>query len=507
MPRKQTSIRVSPRAALTLDAIASSWSVSRDAAVRRLLAGYLETQSTLAEDDRSIHISTLLRYPPIPPGRTTPDGRVRVAVRLDEGVADAASALALRLPGQAQRQAHHDYAGRPLTDACLCAITVERPYEEIGLEGLPSVLRHREALGLWRLVVAATATLAEERALRRPTDPRVPVALREEGVGWHSPWRFEVAAHLARRLLVGPQRERNRAMLWDQTSLFEALEHDLFNTVDFDHELLAGLDFSTSSAEGRGGGAVWRAERAVARTAIAAWLRSSRSRSHVVKPPGWRLSMPAGWSSRGVSAQLGIPPALMADLAAGRVVLVDGGSRSSLWPYGPYGAFADFSVVTDVLGARASEDVVETVLVRFDALLAHPRVPAATAHTLGFISASERDRLIRDAANANKAEIAGVLLRARRLNSDNQVALRRTSSSPWQFGVLARSLGLRCHIVEPHWTWEIASLAHALDARETAARIRWLTDVAWRIREVALERDMREAALKAYWLGHTYDEV
>jgi hypothetical protein len=54
------------------------------------------------------------------------------------------------------------------------------PYVDDGLERLQALLRHREALGLWRLVVAATLTRAEQRALLKASLGRAAEVLREE---------------------------------------------------------------------------------------------------------------------------------------------------------------------------------------------------------------------------------------------------------------------------------------------------------------------------------------
>lgn len=204
---------MSVRAAACLRDIARDRGTSRDGAARDLVTRHVKAQEAVAPEERLTHISTLLRFPPSPSHRGGADSRVRVVIRLDEDLASRAAAVSLRLPGQAIKRGPRDYAPRLLTDAVTTAIARESPYVDEGLEGLPPLLTHREAKGLWRLKVAATLSLAEQRAIFGPGDDRAAVVLREEDVAWHAPWRFDVALQLARQLLRGPDAESNRTML------------------------------------------------------------------------------------------------------------------------------------------------------------------------------------------------------------------------------------------------------------------------------------------------------
>lgn len=132
--RRQTSVRVSPRAVEALDAVARGRGVSREKAARELLDEHVAAQAAGSEDLRLTHISTALRFPPPRPGRVG-DGRVALRVRLEEGVAERAGAMSLRLPGQAGRRAFRHYNTRPLTDALVTAIARVHPFVDAGLEG------------------------------------------------------------------------------------------------------------------------------------------------------------------------------------------------------------------------------------------------------------------------------------------------------------------------------------------------------------------------------------
>lgn len=512
---QQTSVRISTRAAECLSAITKDRGVSRDQAVRELLQEHVAAQAAGSEEQRLTHISTVLRFPPPPPGRG-PDGRVRLAPRLDPGVAARAGSMSLRLPGQATNRGFRDYGARPLTDAVVTAIARVKPFVDEGLEGLPPLLRQREALGLWRLTVAATLTHAEQRALLGPkVDQSAELTadvLREENVAWHAPWRFEVARHLALQLLAGSQAEANRRMLWDQTEEFDALRWDLERS-DLDHRYLTGLSWPAYDLQGRGGTAVWRAQRTLAVERLAQWLTTGSEPRTTAEPPGWTLTVPQGWRGRRFRYRDQLPPQHQSDLDSGRVLRVDAGSRSVLWPYDDDGApIGGFDAVIAGAGDIAPAEVVEVVLVTAEDTEMYPRVPASTACELGFISPAERDELVTDAAQQTQSEIASALSRAERrdalsplyrLDEADWDALRAAADDPERFAALARRSHLQCRVVRPTWTWEVESIAELLAGGASRAQLQWLAGATRRIHRYALERSMQVAWNRAFWLGGT----
>jgi hypothetical protein len=154
---EETNVRLPPCAFDALAVVAARRETSRDETVRQLLSEHVERQEQREADDRLTHISTVLRYPPPPRWRSEPRADKPLRLRLTPGLIPRAQAVSLRLPGQSQR-AHRDYQGRLLTDAMMTAIAVEEPFTDEFLQGMLPLLRHRSALGLWKLVVAATTT-------------------------------------------------------------------------------------------------------------------------------------------------------------------------------------------------------------------------------------------------------------------------------------------------------------------------------------------------------------
>lgn len=157
---EETNVRLPPCAFDALAVVAELRGVSRDETVRQVLSEHIELQENREPEDRLTHISTVLRYPPPPLWRSDPRADRPLRLRLSSGVVPRARAMSLRLPGQSLRT-HRDYQARLLTDAVMTAIAVQEPFADEFLEGLLPLLRHRAAVGLWQLAVAATSTVPE----------------------------------------------------------------------------------------------------------------------------------------------------------------------------------------------------------------------------------------------------------------------------------------------------------------------------------------------------------
>lgn len=510
-PRLQTSVRMTPDSINALDELGTTWGMSRDATVRRLLADYLPQQMARRHRDRLTHISTVLRYPPLPPGRNRPDGRVRVAVRLDSWMPEVAERVALRLPGQAKHRGHHDYSRRPLTDAILTALALESPFAISGLEGLPSVITHGAALGLWRLTVAASLTPAEKLAMwglgeqiGSGGDQAADLKrlLHTGDFSWHHPERFRVALHLARGLLVGADAERNLQMLDSGDQELQVLVADLEtdSPESPDSELLRDLPVQSSAVLGRGGAVVWRARRALARKSILEWLSEGSGDQLQLDPPGWTLRLPAGWTAIPISTGP-LFQQVSNDVALGLVAKITPRVGPPLgWPYVDGHPVAGFDSYLRGLSTLRPVEVVEATLADAEELRLL-FVSADEALSLGLIDQSTRERIVAVAQARNTHAIKSVLRDARAMTTPALLTrLQQAAEDPSHFEAAANQCGIPVRLTPAYWSWSLGEIDDELAVQSAAA----LTRIALAraaIYRGHLERDMELAARRAFYYG------
>ncbi|MET9694658.1 hypothetical protein ABZY81_40710 [Streptomyces sp. NPDC006514] len=298
-------------------------------------------------------ISTVLRYPPPPRWRRDPRTDSPLRLRLPAGLPDRARAVSLHLPGQYPR-AHRDYQSRALTDAVMTAIAVAEPFTDDVLDGLLPLLRHRAAHNLWRLASVALCTRPEFRLLhasedvrdRMEVDPQARlddeeqrlldvVEALEEDVAWHSPARFVVAANIARDRLRGARAESRAHVLRGRSRLAPPVQDTLNAREEECQALLEGTtDYDWS---GRGGTAVWRAERRVSFQHFKDWLVGSTEKTPaqmMVAPPGWMVVRPTAWEvALPVPTMNGrLPDPFPQWVSEGRALAFPYRNMQALWP-------------------------------------------------------------------------------------------------------------------------------------------------------------------------------
>ncbi|QTE30323.1 hypothetical protein [Pengzhenrongella sicca] len=471
--------------------------------MRALLAEYIAVQSSLDEDTRLTHISTALRFPPTPISRTETDNRERIAFRLDPGVAERAAEFALRLPGQPIRRGPAHYSPRPLTDALAVAIAAAHPYTDCGLHGLPQLITHSAAIGLWRLAVAATLTNAEARVLLITPASDLATVLNDGDVAWHAAWRFEVALHLARKLLVGPQQSANLLMITQQHEDFETQRHEIARTEWADSPLLRDcIARPRFDHEGQGGAAVWRAERKLTETKIAQWLVNSSSRISLETPqPGWKLVRPHGWTAVPFVYGQGMTSKQRADVDEGRVLRITAGSRSAIWPYSIDGdPIARFDLVLAATPRLVPASVVELVLLRTEEI-SDPWVSAGLAVEWGLLTPTEQHHLEAKATeNRQRVVESGMRGHWRDLKKVH-AELARHVDEPERFARVAGQQGVQGGPFRAGCTWPVESIAAVLASDATDEQVTWLVSSFERRRAWRLEEAMRHASREAYWFG------
>lgn len=535
----ETNVRVPPCAVQALTAIMGRTGASRDATVPRLLTEHVERQEPMQPEDKLTHISTVLRYPRSPRGPKQPRDGTPLRLRLPAGLADRARAVSLHLPGQYPR-AHRDYQSRALTDAVMTAIACAELFTDDVLDGLLPLLRHRAAHNLWRLASVALCTRPEFHLLRAAETLRDSmergavqslnlqqqrlldtVAALEEHVAWHSPARFIVAANIAREHLTGPRAEQNEQMLYEEGKDFDDLYRDTLHAREETRQkLLRGTwDYDWS---GRGGAAVWRAERQVTLQHVEDWLvdRTGTAPAQMLAaPPGWLLLRPAAWTAAApaLTRDGQLPAPFPQWLREGRVLTFPYRNRQALWPLQRIQRAPGWEPVPDIeaLLAPARPLPAGKVLGYIEALLIewnHPldteeepafdsalQIPAGLAHDAGLITAEEHQAAM---AEARERTLHGMDTVIARFEDDGvdpdtlqhlRAARGRFSEFKRQVKRIDARIGSRLQVTRALWRWPGRSAAAEFCAGPSADLVQWLATAAHLGSALILELAMQEA--------------
>ncbi|MEU9211208.1 hypothetical protein AB0D27_25510 [Streptomyces sp. NPDC048415] len=540
----ETNVRLPPCAFDALAAVMARQGTSRDATVRRLLAEHVERQEQEYPEDRLTHISTVLRYPPPPRWRKDPRQDRPLRLRASPDLLQRARAASLVLPGQYQR-AFRDYQSRVLTDAVVTAIAVAEPFTDDFLDGLLPLLRHRAARNLWKLATAALCTGPEtelldaaarvraatawtsEAVLSADGDRLLAVATAlEEDVAWHSSARFQVAANIARDRLTGPQAEANERLLYEEGEAWELLHQD---TLHADEEHRAHLRRGTTSYDwsGRGGTAVWRAERQVSLHDFEDWLTGriqTDTDEYRLHPPGWVLSRPPGWHAIAPApthtGRLPQPYAAWTD--EGRALAFPYRNRLAVWPLQHRPGPPSFEPVpgAEALLAAATDLKPEQVLGYIEALLVDWNhqfdaeddpdlrlaldIPVGPAYDFGLISAEERQRAMAEARAATLHDMDEIidLLTDDGCDEEDLQYLRQARGSVRQFKDEATRLdariGARFQVHKATWTWPGLSVTGEFLAGTSTDLVQWLAPVAHARSSLIAQQSMQQAWSHAF---------
>lgn len=527
----ETNVRVLPCVLDALGRIAGQRGVSRDEAVRQVLAEHVTEQEKRQPEDRLTHISTVLRHPqPAGRGQERVDRTLRL--RLPGGLADRARAVSLQLPGQYPR-AHKDYVARPLTDAVVTAIAVHAPFTDHVLAGLLPLLRHNAALGLWQLAVAVTSTRPElaiqdkaEHLRIRPSGTLTPHEKRllliaeqlDEQVAWHASFRFTVAANLARAYLSGTDAAANENMLYEQGEEWNEIRLDLRHDRHKERWFTGAAGWDAS---GRGSTAVWRASRKVDLGDFTEWLLTldgHTPNSRLVPYPGWSVRVPAGWATHVVPHGHDLPQQFAQWAAAGQVMVLPLGGRQVVWPvrpghHLPVPGVEPLAAVARTLRPHDLTEFVEAILIEwgtqpydtedgvwldehddvdpYDAMveaeLQTPQLwlPVDQAFEFGFIDAEQR-RTAKAAAREHNRTLP-------RYKTDDEPVVAApvpTLDPDFRLFVTRRRTG---RTAKAMWQWPRGSVAQEVFAGTSPAIIEWLADRALWMARLTVHAAMEQA--------------
>jgi hypothetical protein len=519
---RQTTIQVPACAVESLHRYRAAHGLSRDGAVRQLLVAHVNRQLEVPERDRLTHVSTIMRHPlrPIHPS-AGPDPRVQLSMRLPEEVMSAAKDVGLVLPGQSPHGGNADYRARPLTDSIMTAIAAVEPMTDDLLGGLRPCIRHKAAVGLWRLAVAATMTSEEQRVLLEARDGgddalrRVVEILRAKDSAWHDQLRTRAVRFLVRRFLTEGSDEEE--MLYDQRDELELQGDGLtwaeiradFEEFGLTDERFDGFERWSLDLDGRGAANVWRVRRKVELEGLSRWLSvvgSPGPLTRDIEVPGWQLRVPDRWTAVPVENPRVAAPGVRALIESGQVLLLRTANpeRGFLWPLAP-----------DEAGVPRPVRGLDTVVAAIETNWAHGRggaavtmppaaiaevllldnsantddapvdIPVFIAHRAGLVSEQERDQIIAAARADTRERMARFAAALRPQITDEHLReLKAAMDDEARFFQVARRKGLqpamvdhlRTVVTKPVFRLEVVSLAQEVADGLAEPALTWLTN-------------------------------
>ncbi len=183
-----------------------------------------------------------------------------------------------------------------------------------------------------------------------------------------------------------------------------------------------------------------------------------------------------------------------------RVVLVQSGSRSSLWPYNVHGdPIPRFDVALTAAPKQSAPSFAELVLISTE-VTGWPWVPSDLAVPWGLMSPADRERLEAQAA-ANRRRAAHAAVDHWHHSDWLPEALEALVDDPPRFARLARQQGVSGGPFRAGCVWRVESIAQTLTSTATDDQLRWLVRTIHQMRTRALEGAMRWASQQAYWHG------
>lgn len=457
-------------------------------------------------------------------------------LRLPLALIPRARAVSLRLPGQSQRT-HRDYQGRLLTDAVMTSISLEEHFTDDFLTNMLPILRHRSALGLWQLAIAATSTRPELDILRRADEARDhnpesdgPLSVEElaaqrrlllvaeildEDVSWHSPARFQAAANIAHDLLIGDQVDANEQFLYEQDTKWGNLRWDLRLGGRAREQYRRGLN--RYDWAGRGGTAVWRAERTVEIEDFEDWLTSEPRADpveRVVRPPGWQLRLPATWRALDVAtASEEVPEPYTKWITEGRVLAFPHQHRQAVWPLIPSRTRTGWQPVADIapiiragrrLRADQVVDFIESLLIDWsdEHLESHVRItlnlPAGKAFEFGLITKEEQQNAVARARQTTSLMMDEIINRLPEGKNYLRPDLEQAKGSSQQFTRIARLIPIKFSATRATWRWPGRTVVDELHKGTPPDVAEWLATFAYRTSSLILGNSMEAAWHEAF---------
>lgn len=443
----------------------------------------------------------------------------------------------------------------------MTAIALEEPFSDDFLHGMRPLIRHRSALGLWALTVAATSTTPEtdlyKAAEARRETPSHPPSTEEaaahrrlllvaealeEDVSWHAPMRFQVAASIARDLLTGSNAATNERMLYKQGSDWAELRKELRNngpirsryqrmTTTYDclgnhclDDVCAGHESIGYDWTGRGATAVWRAERRVELQDLEDWLIrrcSPDPAERQIQPPNWVIRTPNTWHAHIVSAATGeLPDPYAKWVADGQVLAFPYQEKQAIWPvtprHDPPGTCHPAPGITPLANAskklRPDQIIgfIEAVLVDWggdheeSTIRIAMDLPVDKARTFGFLTPKEEQYARAQARARTLQAMDDIIDNLPDAHRHLRAQLEQAKGNARLFARIARPVRIHGRPVRfwasrATWLWPGRSVVDELQAgTRSADLLEWLATQAYKTSTLVLEQAMEEAWHRAF---------
>ncbi|MER5698794.1 hypothetical protein ABT255_17670 [Streptomyces mirabilis] len=321
----------------------------------------------------------------------------------------------------------------------------------------------------------------------------------EEDVAWHSPARFQVVANIARDLLTGPQADANEQLLQEEGEAWNELHQD---TLHADEEHRAYLQRGTTIYDwsGRGGTAVWRAERQVSLQDFEDWLTGrtqADTAEYLIRPPGWFLFRPPGRQAAAPAPTPtgGLPQPYAAWTDEGRALAFPYRNRQAAWPLQRCPHPAGFEPVP---GAEALLAAAAGLRPSESAATSKPySSTGTTGSTLRTIPASASRWTFQWARRTTSASSAPRNAGAPWPRQEDLQHLRQARGNVREFTHVATRLnswiGSRFRVHKAMWRWPGLSVAGEFLAGTSTELVQWLATVAHARSSRIVEQSMQQA--------------
>ena len=317
-------------------------------------------------------------------------------------------------------------------------------------------------------------------------------------------------------MLTGANANANERLLYEQRDEWNETRLDLRSGGTFRDQYLAGT--TSYDWTGRGGSAVWRAERRVEMQDFEEWLIKHPVADTVerrVQPPGWLARVPSTWHAHWLPTAAKRMPAPYATwAAAGRVLAFPVGRRTAIWPlirgianseWGPVPGMEPVIEAASTVRPDQVSGFIEAVLVDWSEETPDEapcpldlHLPADAAYDFGFIDADERRQAMVQAREATLQRMTDIINGLPEGEGHQRAALEQARGDTRLFGRIVDQLGIKVSVSKATWVWPGRSVVEEINTGTRAEIMQWLATWAHKTCTSLLQHSMDQAWHEAF---------